>query len=83
MKIVIYAVCGCYNRSDRGKGIGIFFFSIPNPKIKPENKDLAARWQFNIGTEWTVENYSFSGAQRFCHEHFEQSCFEAELQTRH
>ena len=45
-------------------------------------KDLEARWQFNIGTGWTVKNYSFSGAQRVCHEHFEESCFEAELQTQ-
>ena len=29
-----------------------------------------------------MKNYSFSGAQRVCHEHFEESCFEAELQTR-
>ena len=28
------------------------------------------------------ENYSFSGDQRVCHEHFEESCSEAELQTR-
>ena len=47
---------GCYNRSDRGKGKGISFFSISNPKINPEKKDLAARWLFNIGTEWTMKN---------------------------
>ena len=29
-----------------------------------------------------MKNYSFSEAQRVCHEHFEESCFEAELQTR-
>ena len=29
-----------------------------------------------------MNNYSFSGDQRVCHEHFEESCFEAELQTR-
>ena len=29
-----------------------------------------------------MKNYSLSGAQRVCHEHFEESCFEAELQTR-
>ena len=26
--------------------------------------------------------FSFSGAQSVCHEHFEESCFEAELKTR-
>ena len=71
---------GCYNKSDKGKGIS--FFSIPNPKMTPEKKDFAARWLFKIGIGWTVKNYSFSGAQRVCHEHFEKSCFEAELQTR-
>ena len=30
-----------------------------------------------------MKNYSFSGAQRVCHEHFEEYFFEAELQTRH
>ena len=47
---------GCYNISDRGKGKGISFFSISNPKINPEKKDLAARWLFNIGPEWTMKN---------------------------
>ena len=55
---------------------------FPNPRIKPEKKHLAAGWLFNIGTGWTVKNYSFSGAKRVCHEHFEESCFEAELQTK-
>ena len=80
--MVICAAYGCYNRSDKGRGKGISFFSIPNPRIKPEKKNLAARWLFKIGTEWTVKNYSFIGAQRVCYEHFEESCFEAELQTR-
>ena len=71
-----------YNRSDKGKGKGISFFSIPNPRIIPEKKHFAAGWLFKIGTGRTVKNYSFSGAQRVCHEHFEESCFEAELQTR-
>ena len=73
--MVICAAYGCYNRSDKGKGKGISFSSIPNPRIKPEKKHLAARWLFKIRTGWTVKNYSFSGAQRVCHEHFE-------LQTR-
>ena len=73
---------GCYNRSDRGKGKGISFFSISNPKINPEKKDLAARWLFNIGIEWTMKTNHLSGAQSVCHEHFEESCFEAELQTK-
>ena len=47
--------------------------------IKPQKRDSAAKWLYNIGT---VKNYPFSGAQRVCHEHFEESCFEAELQTR-
>ena len=64
---------GCYNRSDKGKGKGISFFSFPNPRIKPEKKDLAARWLFNIGTGWTVKNYSFDNAE---------SSFETELQER-
>ena len=73
---------GCYNRSDKGKGKGISFFSFPNPRIKPEKKDLAARWLFNIGTGWTVKNYSFDNAKKVCHEHFEESCLETELQER-
>ena len=73
---------GCYNISDKGKGKGISFFSFPNPRIKPEKKDLAARWLFNIGTGWTVKNYSFDNAKKVCHEHFEESCFETELQER-
>ena len=80
--MVICAVYGCYNRSDKGKGKRTSFFSIPNPRIKPEKKHLAAGWLFNIGTGWTVKNCSFSGAKRVCHEHFEESCFEAELQTK-
>ena len=80
--MVICAACGCYNRSDKGKVKGISLFSIPNPGIKPEKKHLAEGWLFKIGTGWTVKKYSFSGAQRVCHEHFEESCFEAELQTR-
>ena len=75
MKMVICAAYGCYNRSNKEKGKGITFFSIPYPRIKSEKKDLAAIWLFNIGTGWTVKNYSFSGAQRVCHEHFEESCF--------
>ena len=82
VKTVICAAYGCYNRSDKRKGKWISLFSIPNPRIKPEKKHLAARWLFKIGTGWTEKNYSFSGAQRLCHEHFEESCFEAELQTR-
>ena len=70
MKMVMCAAYGCYNRSDKGK------------RIKPEKKHLAAGWLFKIGTGWTEKNYSFRGAQRVCHEHFEESsCFEAELQT--
>ena len=65
----------------RGKE-GISFFSFPNPRIKPEKKDFAARWLFNIGTGWTVKNYSFDNAKKVCHEHFEESCFETELQER-
>ena len=65
---------------EREKGISLF--PIPNPRIKPEKKHLAAGWPFKIGTGWTVKNYSFSVAQRVCHEHFEESCFEAGLQTR-
>ena len=68
-------------RSDKGKGKGISFFSIPNPRIIPEKKHLAAGWLFKIGTGWTCKNYSFSGAQTVCHEHFDESCFEAEQQT--
>ena len=71
---------GCYNRSDKGKGKGISFFSFPNPRIKPEKKDLAASRLFNIGTGLTVKNYSFD--KTVCHEHFEESCFETELQER-
>ena len=56
--------------------------SVPNPRIKPEKKDLEARWLFISVTGWTVKNYSFDGVQRVCHEHLEESCFEAELQTR-
>ena len=59
---------------------GISFFSIPNPRIKPEKNNLVARWLFNTG--WTVNNYSFGNAKKVCHKHFEESCFEAELQTR-
>ena len=64
MKMVLCAVYGCYNRYDKGKGKGISLFSISNPRIKPEKKDLAARWLFNIGTG-------------VCHEHFTESYFEA------
>ena len=64
---------GCYNRSEKGKGKGISLFSIPYPRIKPEKKDLAARWLFNIGLE---------SLWRVCHEHFGETCLEAELQTR-
>ena len=71
-----------YNRSDKGKGKGISFFSIHNPSIKPEKKDLAARWLFKIDTGGTVKYYTCSLAQRVCHEHFEGSSFEAELETR-
>ena len=35
----------------------------------------------NIETGWTVKNFSFGNAKEVCHEHFEESCFEAELQT--
>ena len=62
--MVTCAAHGCYNRSDKGKGKGISFFSFPNPRIKPEKKDLAARWLFNIGTGWTVKNYSFDNAKK-------------------
>ena len=29
-----------------------------------------------------MDNYSFNGSQDICHQHFEESCFEAKLQTR-
>ena len=45
-------------------------------------KDLAGSRLFNIGTGWTVKNYSFDNAKKVCHEHFEESCFETELQER-
>ena len=80
--MVTCAAYGCYKRSDKGKGKGISFFSFPNPRIKPEKKDLAARWLFNIGKGWTVKNYSFDNAKKVSHEHFEESCFETELQER-
>ena len=73
--MVTCAAYGCYNRSDKGNGKGISFFSFANPRIKPEKKDLAAGWLFNIGTGWTVKNYSFDDAKKVCHEHFEESCF--------
>ena len=82
--MVLCAAYGCCNRSDkRGKGTGISFFAIPNPnpRKKPAKKDLAARWLFNIGTGWTVDDYSFNG-QAVCQEHFEESCFADELQAR-
>ena len=37
-------------------------------------------WHTPLG--WTVNNYTSRDARRVCHEHFEESCFEAELQTR-
>ena len=75
---------GCYNRSDRGKGKGISLFSVSNPKINPEKKDLAARWLLysTLGQNGQWKTNHLSGAQRVCHEHFEESCFEDELQTR-
>ena len=42
MKMMVCAAYGCFNRSDKGKGKGISFFFIPNPRIKPEKEDLAA-----------------------------------------
>ena len=80
--MVTCAAYGCYNRSDKGRGKGISFFFFPNPRIKPEKKDLAARWLINIWRGWTVKNYSFDNAQKVCHEDFEESCFETELQER-
>ena len=77
---MICAAYGYYNRSDREKKRK--FLSSPFPRIKPETKDLAARWLFNIGTGWTVHNYTFSGGPKNCLDHFEVSCFESELQTR-
>ena len=29
-----------------------------------------------------MKNYSFDNAKKVCHEHFEESCFETELQER-
>ena len=43
MKMVICAAYGCYNRSDKGKGKVISFFSIPNPRIKPEKEAFSSR----------------------------------------
>ena len=64
----------------KGKEISLFF--IPNLKIKPEKKDLALGWLSSIGTGCTVNTDTFSGSQNVCHEYFEKSRFEAELQTR-
>ena len=80
--MVTCAAYGSYNRSDKVKGKGISFCSFPNPRFKPEKKDLVARWLFNIGTGWTLKNYSFDNAKKVCHKHFEESCFETELQER-
>ena len=82
---------GCYNRSDRGKGKGISLFSILNPKINPEKKDLAGRWLFTIGTEWTTKkliikvepkDFVMNTLRNLVLRLFEESCFEAELQKK-
>ena len=32
-------------------------YTIPNPNIHPEKRNLAAQWLQNIGTGWSVRNF--------------------------
>ena len=64
MKMVICAAYECYNRSEKGIGKRTSLFSIPKPRIKPEKKDLAARWLFKVGTGGTVNIYLFGNAKK-------------------
>ena len=79
---MICAANGCqFIYKWQGDGKGILTQGL-NKKKKQKKKNLAARLLFNIGTGWTVNKYTFSVSQKGCHEHWKESCFEAELQTR-
>ena len=32
-------------------------YTIPNPNIHPEKRNLAAQWLHNIGIGWSVRNF--------------------------
>ena len=56
----IMAQCAAYvcnNMTDRNLSDKRTFYTIPNPNIHPEERNLAAVWLHNIGTGWSVRNF--------------------------
>ena len=48
--MVLCAAYGCNNMTDRNLSDKRRFYTIPNPNIHPEKRNLAAQWLHNIGT---------------------------------
>ena len=80
--MVLCAAYGCNNRTDRNLRDKRIFYTIPNAKIHPEKRNLAAQWLHNIGTGWSVKNFNFASYKRVCEDHFEASCFMDDMEAR-
>ena len=80
--MVLCAAYGCNNRTDRKLRDKRTFYTIPNPNIHPEKKNLAAHWLHNIGTGWSVKNFKVASYLKVCEDHFEGSCFLDDMQAR-
>ena len=48
--MVLCAAYGCNNMTDVNLSDKIRFYTIPNPNIQPEKRNLAAQWLHNNGT---------------------------------
>ena len=55
--MVLCAAYVCNNMTDRNLSDKRTFYTIPNPNIHPEKRNLAAQWLHKIGTGWSVRNF--------------------------
>ena len=62
--MVLRAAHVCNNMTDRNLIDKRTFYTIPNPNIHPEKRNLAAQWFHNIGTVWIVRNFKVASYLR-------------------
>ncbi|XP_023932916.1 uncharacterized protein LOC106155538 isoform X3 [Lingula anatina] len=64
---------GCKNTTENSD---VAYYTIPNPKINPKEKERAEAWLKNMGINHDIGAFRFNKQQVVCSDHFEGHCFE-------
>ena len=62
------------------RGQGKHTFAIPDPL---KNKTPCSKWIHNLGIEQlNIKTFKYSSSNIVCEDHFEEDCFEVNMQVR-